>query len=210
MCNALAKCIAPLGVDMPTKRPPFLANNFYHFFNRGSHRMPIFREADNYCYVIQKMEKYCRALNLTAIAYCLLPNHYHFLIRQEGEHPARLLPQRVFNSYTKAYNKRYHHSGTLFEGNYKVIHIETDEHLLHLCRYIHANPVIHGIVTDVATWPYSNYQEWVGLRSGSVVDFDFIREHFDSSTRYQAFLQNYLETRSLPEDLIKLLVPWEM
>ncbi len=102
------------------------------------------------------MKAYCRSLRLTLIAYCLLPNHYHYLIRQDGEHAAGLLPQRVFNSYSKAYNKRYGHSGTLFEGNYRVILVEQEAHLLHLSRYIHANPVIHGLVVDVANWPYSN------------------------------------------------------
>lgn len=78
------------------------------------------------------------------IAYCLMPNHYHFLVRQEGEYPGGLLPQRIFNGYTKAYNKLYEHSGTLFERRYQVKQVESESHLLHLCRYIHANPIRDG------------------------------------------------------------------
>ena len=63
------------------------------------------------------------------IVYCLMPNHYHFLVRQNGENAAGLLPQRVFNSYTKAYNKRYKHSGTIFEGRYKAIPVEQEPYL---------------------------------------------------------------------------------
>ena len=186
---------------MPTRRPAYLPGNYYHLYNRGAHRLSIFCEEDNYLFVLRKMKAYCRSLALTLVAYCLMPNHYHCLVRQEGEHPAGLLPQRVFNSYTKAYNKRYRHSGTLFEGNYKAIHVEDETHLLHLCRYIHANPVIHGLVPDVADWPYCNYLEWVGERDGTLVDRDFVREHFPSPGSYQEFVSAYLAERKLPKEL---------
>ena len=140
---------------MPKDRPVYARGHFYHFYNRGAHQVSIFREEDNYLFVLRKIKAYCREFGLAPIAHCLLPNHYHWLIRQDGEQRAGLLPQRVFNSYSKAYNKRYEHSGTLFEGNYRVKPVESDRYLLHLCRYIHANPVIHGLVDDPADWPFS-------------------------------------------------------
>jgi REP element-mobilizing transposase RayT len=194
---------------MPAKRPEYLPGHYYHFYNRGAHRISIFREDDNYLFVLRKMKEYCLSLTLTPIAYCLMPNHYHFLIRQDGENRAGLLSQRVFNSYTKAYNKRYGHSGTLFEGNYRVILVENEAHLLHLCRYIHANPVEHGLVTDLAEWPYSNYLEWIGERNGTLVDRDFVREHFPSPQSYREFVLDYLLRRELPEELEAYLGAWE-
>ena len=128
------------------KRPPYFSGFFYHFWNRGAHRLSIFREEDNYLFVIKRLKQYCGQLELSPIAYCLMPNHYHFLIRQNGEQQAGLLPQRIFNSYSKAYNYRYDHKGTLFESRYKAALIENEAHLLHLCRYIHANPVKDGMV----------------------------------------------------------------
>jgi len=194
---------------MPTKRPEYLPGHFYHFYNRGARRISIFREEDNYLFVLRKMKEYCRSLALIPIAYCLMPNHYHFLIRQDGENRAGLLPQRVFNSYSKAYNKRYEHSGTLFEGNYRVTLVENEAHLLHLCRYIHANPVKHGLVIDLMEWPYSNYLEWVGERNGTLVDRDFVREHFVSPQSYQEFVLDYLIERKLPKELETYLSAWE-
>ena len=194
---------------MPTKRPEYLPGHYYHFYNRGAHRVSIFREEDNYLFVLRKTKEYCRSLALTPIAYCLMPNHYHFLIRQDGENRAGLLPQRVFNSYSKAYNKRYEHSGTLFEGNYRVILVENEAHLLHLCRYIHANPVKHGLVTDLAEWPYSNYLEWIGERNGALVDRDFVRKYFASPQSYQEFVLDYLIERKLPKELETYLSVWE-
>jgi len=194
---------------MPTKRPEYLPGQYYHFYNRGAHRLSLFREPDNYIFVLRKVKHYCRALALMPIAYCLMPNHYHFLIRQDGDQPAGLLPQRVFNSYSKAYNKRYDHSGTLFEGNYRVVHVEKESHLLHLCRYIHANPVKDGLVVDAADWPYSNYLEWVGERAGTLVDRDFVRANFPPPKSYQSFVLDFLAKKRLPEELESHLRAWE-
>ncbi len=182
-------------------RPHYTCGQFYHFYNRGAHRRSIFCEEDNYIFVLRKMKHYCRKLALTLIAYCLMPNHYHWLIRQDGEHRAGLLPQRVFNSYTKAYNKRYDHSGTLFEGNYKVIHVQEEAHLLHLCRYIHANPVKDGLVARLTDWPYSNYPEWIGIREGTLVNRAFIRAYFETPDAYRRFVRDYLEMRRESEYL---------
>jgi hypothetical protein len=108
----------------------------------------------------------------------------------------------VFNSYTKAYNKRYSHTGTLFEGRYKAIRIDKHEYLLHLCRYIHANPVKHGIVSNLEQWPYSNYHEWLGRREGTLFDPIFARAHFLTTEAYQQFVLNYLAgLEKLPEGI---------
>jgi putative transposase len=176
-------------------RPAYTQGGYYHFYNRGAHRESIFREPENYVFVLQKLKQYCRELALTPIAYCLLPNHYHFLIRQDGEQAGGLLPQRIFNSYSKAYNKRYEHSGTLFESQYKVIMVHTESYALNVCRYIHANPVKHGIVNDLREWPYSNYLEWIEERSGTLVDRDFIRLYYPTPEEYRETMRVYLQQR---------------
>jgi len=194
---------------MKPGRPPFLPGHYYHIYNRGAHGASIFREEDNYLFVLRKMKKYLREFALTIIVYCLMPNHYHFLVRQDGEHRAGLLPQRIFNSYSKAYNKRYDHSGTLFEAPYQAIHIDKTGYLLHLCRYIHANPVKDGFTTDLEAWPYSNYAEWIGTRPGTLVDSKFVQEHFPTPAAYTAFVMDYLRTRDLPDDIRAYLEVWE-
>jgi REP element-mobilizing transposase RayT len=194
---------------MNIRRPEFIPGGFYHIYNRGAHRDSIFYEEDNYLFVLRKIKRYSKQLNLAVIAYCLMPNHYHLLVRQNSEQAAGFLPQRVFNSYSKAYNKRYGHSGTLFEGPYKVRRAESDGHLLHLCRYVHSNPVKHGLVSRPEEWPYSNFPEWMGLRSGELVDHAFVAAHFSSPADYQAFVHDYLMEQDLPEDLKRHLDAWE-
>jgi len=194
---------------MPTPRPPYAEGCYYHIFNRGAHQVSIFREHDNYLFVLRKMKAYCPALHIAPIAYCLLPNHYHMLVRQDGDRPVGLLPQRVFNAYSKAYNERYAHSGTLFQGPYRVRLVDQDSYLLHLCRYIHANPVIHGMVSSVADWPYSNYPEWTGERLGTLVDLDFVQAHHPHPQDYERFVQQYVVERRLPEELDAHLKAWD-
>ncbi len=138
------------------RRPPYIQSHYYHIFNRGSGKAKIFQEEDNYYFVLGRIKKYSREFKLNVIAYCLMPNHYHLLIRQDGGYRAGLLPQRVFNSYSKAYNRKYDHSGTLFEGPYKIVHVTGESHLRHLCRYIHSNPVKDGLVQRPEEWPFSN------------------------------------------------------
>jgi putative transposase len=139
--------------------------------------------------VIKEVSKACQ---ISMIAYSLLPNHYHWLARQDGQTPMRLLPQRVFGSYTLTFNHRYGRSGTLFGDRFRAKLVDSDEYLRHLCLYIHANPVRHGIAAAPELWPYSNYLEWIGARDGTLVDRDVIQNFFGDSERYRQCLVDYL------------------
>jgi len=194
---------------MPASRPEYSPGNYYHIYNRGFDRSSIFREEDNYLFVLRKLKNYLAQLELTVIAYCLMPNHYHWLIRQNGDFSAGLLAQRVFNGYTKAYNLRYNRSGTLFQGPYKVQKINNIDHLLNLCRYIHCNPVKDGLLSKLENWPYSNYLEWVGKRKGSLVEKKFVSQHFSSPKEYEIYCDNYLTSRYLPEEIQKYINDFE-
>jgi len=106
----------------------------------------------------------------------------------------------LFGSYSQTFNLRHGRSGTLFEDPYEAIPVGTDEYLHQLCRYIHANPVQHGIADTVDPWPYSNYHEWIGTRAGKIIDSDFIQEHFGTAAGYQAYLQSYITGQAIMPD----------
>lgn len=195
---------------MPHRNIQFAQGQFYHFYNRGAGGQFVFWKEDDYLFALRLVRTYASALDVTVIAYCLMPDHYHFLLRQDGQERVGLLPQRVFNNYSRSFNKRYDRSGTLFQGRYKAVHVGEDD-VLHLCRYIHANPVKHG-VSSVEAWPYSNYHEWVGTRDGTLVDPAFVREHFPGEPdpeglqrplgSYGRFVQDYLTgLDKLPEGI---------
>ena len=79
---------------------------------------------------------------------------------------------------------------------------------MHLSRYMHANPVKDRLVDGPEDWPYSNYLEWINRRSGTRVDREFIKENFQSAERYAAFVADYVQTRTLPDELTSYLVDW--
>lgn len=95
----------------------------------------------------------------------------------------------MFGSYTQAFNKAYRRTGTLFEGRFQAILVDSERYLCNLCRYIHVNPVKHGLVAFPEDWPYSNYLEWVGRRRGGMVEPAFIRGYFPSPEAYIAFVR---------------------
>ena len=183
------------------RRPQFLPGCYYHLFNRGAHRQSIFRQEADYFSVLQRMKAAARLYQIAVIAYCLMPNHYHFLVRQDGPQRAGRLAQSVFNGYSNAFNQRYAHQGTLFAGPYQALLVENDRHLRHVCRYIHGNPVKDGFALAPELWPYSNYLEWIGQRQGTLVDRAFIAQYFPEPQRYIAYVQDYLTRREADEEI---------
>ena len=163
-------------------------DTFYHIYNRVNNRENIYVEERNYRYFLERYAQYIEPVAAT-YAYCLLRNHFHFLvrIRSVGEQeemwnresqtcgvsetpqvfvarePSRQF-SNLFNTYTKAINKAYGRTGSLFEGRFKRRPVESQADLIQLVRYIHRNPERHGFVDDYREWPYSSYQALVSER----------------------------------------------
>lgn len=186
---------------MARRNVPFLPNQYYHIYNRGAHRIDIFRSDADYGFLLKLIKEQALKCNISVIAYCLMHNHYHFLVRQNGEDKISKFMQAIFNVYSKAFNSKYGLSGTLFEGPFGAIHVDKNEHLLHLCRYIHRNPLEAGIVMAPEQWHYSNYLEFIEQRNGTLVDKDFVKENFGSSEEYREFVMNYVPPEKTQKEL---------
>jgi putative transposase len=85
---------------VPRRTTLFAMGSYYHVYNRGAARLPIVREERNYVYLLRLMRQVGEECKLVIVAYCLLPNHYHWLVRQDGDTPVSMLPKRVFGSYS--------------------------------------------------------------------------------------------------------------
>lgn len=190
---------------MGIRKTKFIKGNYYHIYNRGCNKDHIFYEEKNYRFLLKKINKYYIECNISIIAYCLMPNHYHFLLRQDSDIPISKFVQSIFNSYTKAINKMYNRSGTLFENKYKSIHVSKENYLLHLCRYIHRNPLEAKLVNNLSDWKYSNYPEWIGIRKGKLFDREFMIERFGSISKYVEFVSDNKEY-SFPDNFENLKI----
>ena len=98
---------------------------------------------------------------------------------------------------------------TLFEGPFHVKHVGKYKHLIHLCRYIHCNPVKDGFVASPGDWHYSNYLEWIGVRKDTLADQAFIRKNFRDGADYQDFVADYLKTRRIADEIGDYLISLE-
>ena len=180
-------------------RMSFQQGGYYHLYNRGAGRQVIFCHERNYVYLLRLLKTVAQECSVTVIAYCLLPNHYHWLVRQDGQIPVGKVPARVFGSYSQAFNRAYERTGTLFEGPYKALAVETDAYFVNLCGYIHLNPVHHGLVDDPEAWPYSNYLEWIEKRPGTLVDRELVHAYFANPKAYEEFIHTFQEAASFLE-----------
>lgn len=133
---------------MPYRRNVFAPDQIYHVYNRGVNGMDIFARPENYRYLLRKVKRLLAELPIALLAYCLMPNHYHFVLRQESEVPISTFMQRLFQSYTQAFNKQQGRRGALCEGRFRHVHVDRDEYLVYLCRYVHLNPVAAGLVAQ--------------------------------------------------------------
>lgn len=191
---------------MPKRKVQFVEGHYYHIYNRGAGQQSIFRREEDYTQLLRLMKEVAAECQIAMIAYCLLPNHYHWLVRQDGVLTPQKLVGRIFGSYSQSFNLHYQRSGTLFEGPFEAIYVGNEVYLRHLCCYIHANPVHHGIAAAPELWPYSNYLEWLGKRQGDLLDRSFIATHFPDISHYQANVRSYLTGQvALPPGIKRFL-----
>jgi putative transposase len=162
---------------MPYRRIPLQAGNFYHIYNRGNNRQNIFFEYENYIHFLRLMRKHLVTKGVDILAYCLMPNHYHFLVYLRDDNLSEAM-QAFSVAYTKAINKRLDRSGALFQGRFQSVHVNEPNYLIHLSRYIHLNPVTAGFVARPEEWEFSSYLEYAGWRSGTLPKTEYLKSQF--------------------------------
>ena len=197
---------------MPTRNTHYrqdASNTFYHVYNRGAAKMTIFETDDDY----QKFEFFIeRALSsvpyknqfgreyqnffekIEIHAYCLMPNHYHFLVRQKQQGAIKDFIKSISTAYSMDFNKRHSRIGPLFESRYKAIAIDKDDYLSQVSRYIHLNPI------GFRSWDYSSYNDYL-YEPKSWVKTDMILSMFRTKKHYLAFMDDYSELRETSLDL---------
>ncbi|MBN1521287.1 MAG: transposase [Candidatus Aureabacteria bacterium] len=107
------------------------------------------------------------------IAYCIMPTHIHFVLKQIKKGGISKFMGQILNSYARYFNIKYKRKGPLWAGRFKSVLVETDEQLLHLTRYVHLNPVTSFLVNDPKDWKYSSLAEYIthGDNQENLCDF---------------------------------------
>ncbi len=196
---------------------PLYPHQYYHLYNHAVGRENFFNTDDNYRYFLKKYTQYIYPICHT-YAYCLMPNHFHFLARVRDEetlfkqaqtlHPDKALVEadfsypefamqqfsNFFNSYTKAYNKVYQRRGALFIDYLRRKRVEGDTYFTRLIHYLHYNPVHHQFCKEPSDWPYSSYQAVLSQKE-SKIEKETVLAWFGGTAAYRAFHQTAPEIK---------------
>jgi putative transposase len=183
----------------------FAPQQYYHLYNRGVEKRPIFLDDQDYLVFLGLLKRYLSGENhnknnrhtfslltdkVQLLAYCLMPNHFHLLLYQESEDGITQLMRRVSTGYVMYFNNRYQRVGGLFQGRYKASLINKDAYLHHISRYIHLNP------SNYQSYKFSSLQYYMGKKQASWVQTKPILDLFEGDMQqYRQFLADYQEAK---------------
>lgn len=220
------------------RKTPFVENEYYHIYNRGVDKREIFSDQYDVKRFFQSMaefniiepigsiyensfvkEKEVKLGSSTSklvefVCYCLNPNHYHFLLKQIAENGIEKFMHRLGTGYTKYFNNKIKRTGSLFQGRFKSIHIDSNEYLLHLSAYINLNDRVHSLdkLGSSTSKSRSSWEEYVSRKNfgAKFCESDIILGQFDSPGEYEKFaleaLENIREKKELDKELNELLL----
>ncbi len=203
----------------------YVEDAYYHVYNRGVEKRNIFLDESDYKFFLHLLKLYLspnnahiphvlvtrrnlvrpRAVSQVAdevklVAYCLMPNHFHLLIKQKTINGMTKLLRKVSTTYAMYFNEKYNRVGSLFQGPYKAVLIDSEHYLLHLSRYIHLNPVeLTG--RNPVSYPYSSYSYYLRQKPAPWVDPFPVLAYFATGAgtllkrfnSYEEFVASYRE-----------------
>ncbi|MEA1929689.1 MAG: transposase [Patescibacteria group bacterium] len=215
-----------------TRRFKFAPGEYYHIYNRGNDRRSIFlsgKDRDRFLALLYvcnsgevlhlsdypqtsllKLLSLPRSSVLADIgAYCLMPNHFHLLVRENEEGGISRLMQKLLTAYTMYFNRKHQHTGSLFEGRFRARHVSDDRHLQYLFAYIHLNPVkvrdpdnwekktildTDEAVRFLNTYPYSSFLDYLGRNrgEGAIINPSAFPEYFSVPSDFSDFVQDWM------------------
>ncbi len=181
---------------MPARQPIFSAQSFYHIYNRGHNKESIFLHYKDYSRYLKRLEEFLTKHNITLLAYCLMPNHIHLLLRQNGDESPVKFVHRLHTAYSMYFNKKYERVGSVFQGRFKAKLVDSEEYLLHVSRYIHLNPLeivrAQGpALNSLLAYPWSSLKEYADASLPHISDPNILLSYFASRNKPNS-QQNYL------------------
>jgi putative transposase len=168
---------------MPRQARIDIAGQLYHVMSRGIERGKIFVDEVDYADFVERMGVWLKESGAKCLAWCLIPNHFHFLILR-GHRPLSELMHRVMTGYAVNFNGRHRRAGHLFQNRYKAIICDTQEYLFELVPYIHLNPLRARLVADLAElegYKWCGHPAVLGGAPCEILDRQALLEYFDDT-----------------------------
>lgn len=209
---------------MPYRQTVFAVGEIYHVFNRSIIGSPVFSSFYEYSRFLglldfyhflntplsfshySRLEKQERKklfedlrkqnlLNIEILAFCLMSNHFHLLVKQIADNGIKTVLSNIQNSYAKYFNTKHERFGPLFQPMFKAVRIENEEQLVHTSRYIHLNPTTSFLtkVEDLSSYQWSSLPYYLGQSSSKFVNKELIINLIGDFKKYQQFILDQAE-----------------
>jgi len=219
----------------------------YHIYNRGIEQRNIFLDDDDRLRFIHdlfefndenptinlayhfgqkqskevglpKIERVPRKLLIDLLIFCLMPNHFHLMIKQQKEGGITAFMRKLGTGYTNYFNKKYNRVGHLLQGKYKIVHVNQESHFIHLPYYIHLNPLdadfpewrerkiknYKKAMKFIENYRWSSFQDYIGIKNfPSVTQREFLLKFFEGPAQYKKDVANWLKNID-PEEIKSL------
>lgn len=197
---------------MPRQARKKSESGIYHIMLRGVNRQQIFQDEEDSQKFLGVLKE-CKAISeFKLIAYCLMGNHIHLLIKEEKE-PLDLIIKRIGSRYVYWYNVKYRRVGHLFQDRFKSEPVNDDSYFLSVLRYIHRNPIKAGLVQKCQDYKFSSYNDYLNHNEiidfnsifGLVSDNEFVRFHMDDDDVRHMDIEEVTKVRLTDEEAIRII-----
>ncbi len=213
------------------RREKPITNEVYHIYNRGVDKRNVFMNDKDRCRFVHDLfefndinpapqylevrlpniKRQTRKLLVEIMVFCLMPNHFHLLLRQKRERGISEFMQKLGTGYTNYFNQKYERSGSLFQGKFKFIHIKNQTHFAHLPYYIHCNPLdlsapewrtqkinnFKKAINFLETYRWSSHLDYSGITNfPSVTNREFLLSIFGDKKKYTESISDWLKDMS--------------
>jgi len=217
------------------RKTKFAKGEFYHIYNRGVDKRVTFngqRDYERFLFLLFACNDSRPLLNsqffyrglasieefeftkgkrnklVDIICFCLMPNHFHLLLKQKLANGISIFMQKITTGYSMYFNKRNERSGSLFQGPYKAIHVNEDRYLKHLTCYLHLNPAelkepkwkekdipnIKSMLEFIKNYQWSSYSDYLGInRFRKILSAELIPGLFGKASKYEEFISQSLK-----------------
>jgi putative transposase len=166
-CQQLAKTLRLLFLtsyqdNMPRRARTTPGGYCYHVINRGNNRQEVFHTESDYLCFVEAMQRTEQILRIRLLAYCLMPNHFHLVVWPVAEGDLSHWMQRVMSTFNHRYRKDHPGCGHLWQGRFKSIPVQENDHLCRVIRYVERNPLRGGLVEQSEDWQWSSLKRSSG------------------------------------------------
>ena len=178
---------------MPRNAREKIECGIYHISIRGNNKQDIFLDDRDRIEYLARLQRYKETYKVGIYAYCLMTNHVHLLVFDNGQDISRFM-QGLNLSYVIYFNNKYKRSGHLFQDRFTSSVVDNEQYLFQVSKYIHLNPIKAKLVKKPEEYRWSSYCNYIGSKNDEIVDVDFILNEYGGEN-YQSKLlyKNYVE-----------------